>query len=250
MFLRLRTLGFTPVTLLSRFPPIGRVALAIPVAPLALALSALPDRARAAASEDVTYDFLSKSLTVRGYHVPKEGEKKSGLAAELDARTNGVATLGGHISKTCEGGTGSKLLASDWQRSLRSQGSEIFANGVLRIILTASLKDVFKGYGSSKAKALKTPEGQPIVFRLPSLPQGTISCGMVRIEFDGKRYEAAPVALGEPGEGAKVVNLLLGSGGLLKVSSPEDVSLLEKAKFPAEVTLEGEGIVIPVSQGG
>jgi len=222
--------SFLFVTLLAFFAPFS--------APAALASTL----------DDVTYDFVSRSLTVRGYYVPKQGDAKSGLAAELEARQNGVTALTRHLGKVCEGGTDNSHLASGWQRSLRSQGSEIYSNGVLKIILTSDLDKVFKGYSVARAKKLRTPEGEPIVFRLPALPQGSISCGSANFEFAGKKYAVSPVAL--PVEaGARRVNLLLGAGGVLKVSSPEDVSLLEKAKFPTDLQSEGEGLPLPVVGG-
>jgi hypothetical protein len=229
------------------------VSVCSPLIPLILFLGAAVtslafSAARGAPVEGVSYDFLSKQMIVHGYYVPKQGETKTGLAAELEARQNGIEVLGRHIGKACADGTANPRIASGWKGSLRSQGSEIFSNGVLRIILTANLKDVYRTFGSSKARNLKTPEGESIAFRLPSLPQGAISCGTVKVELFGKKYAAAPVLLGDDA-GAKTIGLLLGGGGVLKVSSPEDASLLEKAKFSEEALSEGDVLALPVVGG-
>lgn len=232
----------TPVSVCS---PLLPLLLFVGAAVTSLAYSV----ARGAPSDGVTYDFLSKQMTVHGLYVPKPGETKNGLAAELEARQNGIAALGDHLGKVCTGGTSNANLTSNWRQSLRSQGSEIFANGVLRIILTASLKDVYKPYGSSKAKALKAADGGSIVFRLPALPQGAITCGAVKADILGKKFLAAPVLVGAD-EGVKKVNLLLGGGGVLKVSSPDDNALLENAKFAEGLQTEGADIVaLPVVGG-
>jgi hypothetical protein len=205
--------------------------------------------ARGAPSDVVTYDFLAKQMTVHGLYVPKEGDVKTGLAAELEARQNGIAALGNHIGKVCEGGTANAMLAANWRQSLRSQGSEIFSNGVLKIILTASLKDVYKPFGSSKVKSLKGADGGNIVFRLPTLPQSVISCGAVKADILGKTFLAAPVLVGKE-DGMKKVKLLLGGGGVLKVSSPEDNALLENAKFLESLqTDEADVVALPVVGG-
>lgn len=205
--------------------------------------------ARGAPSESVSYDFSAKQLTVHGIYMPKQGEVKTGLAAELEARQNGIAALGNHFAKVCAGGTANENLVENWRSSLRSQGSEIFSNGVLRIILTGSLKEVYKPYSSNKVKTFKTPEGTNIVFRLPALPQGMITCGAVKADIVGQKFMAAPVFVGKDGS-AKKINLLLGAGGVLKVSSPEDNGLLESVKFAESVQTDGTGVVaLPVVGG-
>ena len=204
--------------------------------------------ARGAPLDAVSYDFLSRQITVYGLYVPKPEEAKGGLAAELEARQNGIAVLGAHLDKACEGGSENPRLSSAWKTSLRSQGSEIYANGVLKIILTASLKEVYKEFGSPKIKGFKTPEGEAIAFRLPSLPQSAIGCGTVKVEILGKKYSAAPIAVSRD-ESVKRVNLLLGGGGVLRVGSPEDGALLEKSKFFEEALTESEILILPVVGG-
>ncbi len=202
--------------------------------------------AHASTEAEVTHDFLGKQIRVHGYYAPQQGERKSGLAAEIEARQNGVSRLSDHLAKACAKEDG--RILEDWKAALRSQGSEIYSNGVLRIILTANLKDVYKPFVAGKSKVPKTAEGTPLVFRFPAVPQAAVTCGTVKIEFQGKKLTVAPVAMGAAAE-AKVVKLLLGSGGVLRVSSPEDNALLESARFGEDGGGESGVVILPIVGG-
>jgi hypothetical protein len=197
-----------------------------------------------AAAEDVRYDFANKTLTVYGFFSPKQGEKKEGLAAEISARAGAVATLSQALSKECTGPLQTLQPGANWQRALRSQGSEIYANGVLKIILTASLREVFKPHGSHKSKLAKTPQGETLVFELPLLPAGIVQCGTVGLNFDGKTLRASPVAV-ESSEKLRIVKLLLATDKSLAVASPDDVDALKAAGFSESVS---DGLVaLPIA---
>lgn len=198
--------------------------------------------------QNITYDFGNKQMIVHGYFAPANAQiKRSGLDAEMDARRDGVSALTDHLGKSCglkegESNTAGKDLRSGWNSALRSQGSEIYSNKALRIILTANLREVFSLYNNAKTKALQTPEGESVFFRLPKMPAQAVRCGLVTLALGAKKSVlAAPVSAGKKASG-KVVALTLSDAGVLQPATPEDLSLIQKTELGK---LEAEGATAP-----
>lgn len=76
-----------------------------------------------------------------GLYNQSQGGKISGLDAEAVARSEAMEYLAQYFKKTCE--ADSDLLAADWKKKFHSQGSVIYPNGVLKVLLEAKIKDVF-----------------------------------------------------------------------------------------------------------
>jgi hypothetical protein len=74
------------------------------------------------------------------YNQSHEG-KISGLDAEVVARSEAMEYLAQYFKKTCK--ADSDLLAADWKKKFHSQGSVIYPDGALKVLLEAKIKDIF-----------------------------------------------------------------------------------------------------------
>lgn len=175
----------------------------------------------------ITLDFALRQVQFFGVYAPESGNKRGGLDAEIVARRNGISYLNSKLQGSC----GKSVSAADqttsspsWQATVKSQGSEIFSNGVLKISLVAPIREIFKDV-ERKPSVLKTKEGAPIALRLPRLALANLKCGLVNLSVAGKTLAINPLS-GSTETGAKVVRLEMASG-VLQPATAADASLLE-----------------------
>ena len=181
----------------------------------------------------ITFDFSQRQVQFFGIYTPENGGKRGGLDAEISARRNGIANLNSKLTSLCNAGSAEQNVSlPSWQGSVKSQGSEIFSNGVLKISLVAPLREVFKNV-ARKPATLKTKGGAPLALKVPRLSLANIKCGLVSVSVGGKIIDLNPLS-GASESGAKVVSLEL-VGGNLKPASSEDASLLENSNLFASV---------------
>jgi len=178
---------------------------------------------------NITVDFQGKQIQFYGIYAPeKSNSRAQGLDAEIVARRNGIAHLNTNLMASC-GTTGEKTAAPSWQGVVKSQGSEIFANGVLKISLVAPIKDVLKETSKKKVQTLKSKEGSPIALRIPKVSTKALKCGMLTVNVAGRTVVLNPLS-GSNDSGAKVVNLTV-DGNVFKPSSATDLALLENSNL-------------------
>ncbi len=178
---------------------------------------------------NITIDFQGKQIQFYGIYSPeKSNSRAQGLDAEIVARRNGIAHLNTNLLSSC-GTSGEKTAAPSWQGVVKSQGSEIFSNGVLKISLVAPVKDVLKETSKKKAQTLKSKEGSPIALRLPKVSAKALKCGMLTVNVAGRTVALNPLS-GSNDSGAKVVNLTV-DGNVLKPSGATDLALLESSNL-------------------
>ncbi|NBW80498.1 hypothetical protein EBR21_01975 [bacterium] len=181
---------------------------------------------------NITFDFQGKQIQFYGIYTPsKSSQKTQGLDAEIVARRNGIAHLISFLTNSCEAGAQSdedseKAASPTWQGIVKSQGSEIYSNGVLKISLVAPIKDVLKGTAKKKSQALKAKDGSPLALKLPKMPASAVKCGMVNLTLGGRTVALNPLS-GSSDSGAKVVNLSLDGSSAVKPAGASDIALLE-----------------------
>lgn len=184
---------------------------------------------------NITIDFQNRQIQFYGIYSPgKSNARAQGLEAEIVARRNGIAHLNTYLTRSCDGATAEKTeeaaATPSWQTSVKSQGSEIYSNGVLKISLVAPLKEVLKNATKSKSSTLKTKEGTPIALRLPRLPASALKCGMLNLTLSGRTIALNPLS-GSTESGAKVVNLTLDGSSSVKPAGASDLALLENSNL-------------------
>ncbi|MEN9809327.1 MAG: hypothetical protein RLZZ488_894 [Pseudomonadota bacterium] len=181
----------------------------------------------------ITLDFQNRQIQFFGIYSPaKSSARAQGLEAEIVARRNGIAHLNSQLTRGCEGTQNSKpndTAVPSWQGAVKSQGSEIYANGVLKISLVAPLRDVLKSSGK-KSNALKSKDGSPLALKLPRLPVTALKCGVLNVSLGGKSVNLNPLS-GSTESGAKVVNLSLDGASGLRPASSADLALLENSNL-------------------
>lgn len=176
----------------------------------------------------ITFDLSSRQVQFFGIYSPDQGGKKAGLDAEIAARRNGIMNLSARLKGSCGGAEATQSTGPSWQGSVKSQGSEIFSNGVLKISLVAPMREVFKDVARTPS-TLKTKDGSPIALRFPRLTLANFKCGLLSINIAGKSVSVNPLSSSSD-SGAKVVNLEF-DGSALRPSSAADVSLLENSNL-------------------
>jgi len=201
-----------------------------------ISLTSLPVVASAAEIKNetaITLDFQNRQIQFFGIYSPaKSSARAQGLEAEIVARRNGIAHLNTQLTRGCEGAQNGKpndAAAPSWQGSVKSQGSEIFANGVLKISLVAPLRDVLKASGK-KSNALKAKDGTPLALKLPRLPATALKCGVLNVSLGGSLVTLNPMS-GSTESGAKVVTLTLDGSSGLRPSGSADLALLENSNL-------------------
>ena len=128
----------------------------------------------------ILFDFERSTVTV--YGAIQNDNTKTGLESEVAARKNGVQTMSDYLDKSCQGTPAwTPKRNTQISKALKSQGSEIYANGTLRIILSAPLKNVFDTEGTPQA--LKAGNYQNIGFKLPLIPGEILDCGKVPMDI-------------------------------------------------------------------
>lgn len=192
----------------------------------------------------IVYDFYHGSLLVYGVFRPEnDTAKKNGLQAELEARKEGVRIATEHLAKVCPKADSGERIAGDWRSSLKSLGSVIYPKGVLEIELSAPLKDVFKPLKNTRVTLPKTPEGEDIAFKIPTVPATTTRCGTIKLTAEGKSVQIFPLGVTRSDTPFKVVSLSLTSDGSLQPATAEDAALLQKSQFMQDLTSKGKGTV-------
>jgi hypothetical protein len=179
-------------------------------------------------SEAVKYDLSRNSVDFPGLFRADPKEPKSGLNAEILARQEGISNFEAILKKECSGGERSHRLIANWQGTVRSQGSEIFADGSLKIYLSSNFSNLFRKPKEDNHETLSTAEGQPILFSLGTLPSAAVQCGFVKLDFQGKVFELMPAFKSQKDNYYKI-SLLIGSQNTLKIPSSEAIAVLEKS---------------------
>ena len=188
-------------------------------------------------SSSLSYNFETKSIVVYGVHSATRG--KTGLDAELAARQDGVNVITQYLEKSCSSADSnspksnkSKSLSDNWQRAVKSQGSEIYANGVLRIILVAHLREVFKKYNSTKPLMIENDEGKSVVFQLPTIPPDSVHCGMLKLAVSPRQIvNIIPLPVNSGDQEIKIVKLTLSDSGILQSAKGEEADFIQKTEL-------------------
>jgi hypothetical protein len=182
----------------------------------------------------ITIDLQGRQVQFYGVYAPGTANSRvQGLEAEIAARRNGITHLNSFLNAQCGSAqseqSGEKAAFPSWQGAVKSQGSEIFANGVLKISLVAPLKDVLKDTAKKKSIRLKTNDGTSLALRFPKVPARALKCGLVSLNVGGRTIELNPLSVTSEA-GAKIVNLAL-DGAQLKPAGSADLALLENSNL-------------------
>ena len=190
----------------------------------------------------INFDFVSRQVVFYGLYIPKDENRTDGLSAELYARLDGIAHLTAKLQESCNGvpaaqGAVRPSTNAAWISSVRSQGSEIYTNGVLKISLTAPVREVFKEFPSSSF-VLKSKSGTQLSLRFPVIPLDKITCGKLSVSVGGKKADVNPFSLSKDSS-AQSVRLVF-QGNTLVPSKVEDIKTLEESNLFASVSVSGD----------
>ncbi|MEY2987143.1 MAG: hypothetical protein RJB13_664 [Pseudomonadota bacterium] len=186
----------------------------------------------------INFNFVTRQVVFYGLYVPQSENKADGLSAELYARRDGIAHLTAKLQESCNGipvseGTVRPSSNAGWISSVRSLGSEIYNNGVLKISLTAPVREVFKEFPSSSF-VLRSKSGAPLVLRFPVIPLDKITCGKLSVHVGSKKVDVNPFAVTRESS-AQSVQLVF-RGATLVPSKSEDIKTLEESNLFASLS--------------
>ncbi|MES2615909.1 MAG: hypothetical protein V4591_10890 [Bdellovibrionota bacterium] len=163
------------------------------------------------AKNNIFFNYSDMSVNSVGIFNPKVEEGKNGLNAELIARKNGIDNLAKYFESSCEGLDKSSLtVKNDWENKFRSQGTEIFSNGVLAVTLQAPMKQVFKTASNTK-KSIKTDDGEKIAFQTSEqIPLAAIRCGSLELNLgNNKKIHVIPMdSIKAPSTTTKIIHMV------------------------------------------
>jgi len=189
--------------------------------------------------ERITFDFTSMQVFTSGLYKPSEERKSaSGLEAETAARREGILFFSNYVESSCSG-IDNVSAKNSWQQVFRSQGSTVFPEGTLEILLRAPYSDVFQL--SSVAQAPHKEDGSKVVFVLPSsLPGSAVRCGAMVLELGQgksayivpkKKVEAA-IASDKDSKNKYIKLVFDDKKDVLRPEKPEEVSGLTLGPIP------------------
>jgi hypothetical protein len=183
----------------------------------------------------IIFNFPSKEVLFHGVFMPGQGNAKTqGLDAEIAARRNGIAHLNSFLASSCgqasveknEGVSGTP----SWQAVVKSQGSEIFSNRVLKISLVAPVRDILKNMSKTNVKTLQTKDGQQIALKLPKMPASALKCGLITLTLGSRNVALNPLA-SSTDSNAKVVQLIADGSAGVKPAETVDREILENSSL-------------------
>ncbi len=179
----------------------------------------------------VSFDFAKMTISIFGVFNSNQEEPKNGINAEVKARKNAITSLTTYFKNSCfnseKGQLGTK---SDWSSYFRSQGSEIYQNGVLKVTLSAPIRDILKTPTKRKT-VIKTDDGKKIAFSmLITVPGSAIQCGTVGLDLgNNKKVMIYPSDVVKEAIGLTVVKLVYDGKSDLKPATPADMAILQNS---------------------
>lgn len=181
----------------------------------------------------VNFDFVSRQVIFYGLFTPEGDGKQDGLSAELLARRDGIAHLTSKLQDSCSelpAAAGAIRPSSNggWISSVRSQGSEIYANGVLKISLMAPVREVFKEFPATSL-ALKSKSGAPLSIRFPIISIDKIKCGKLSLSVGARKIDVNPFLVSK--DAAEKTVRVVYRGDTFVPATPEDSKLLEESNL-------------------
>ncbi len=179
---------------------------------------------------EIHFDFKHMVILSSGvYNIKNEDDKNNGLNAEVNARKNGVLAFENYIQESCKNSNKLSLKIKDnWRNSFRSQGTEIYPNKTIVILLQANYKEIFQNSKKNNPKSFVTPDGQKIVFSLPEkISSKNISCGAIPFEYKNRTLFLIPnEQVTNPSDNNLIVSLVL-NGNFLKLKNNDDAKILD-----------------------
>ena len=167
-----------------------------------------------------TVNYSLDRLNFAGINKSSIKLRQNGLEAEILARRNGIEFLQNEFQAHCNNTT----VKPNWQDTVKSLGSEIYADHTFKIILAGSISDLIESPGSQAE--LLTADSQSLVFRIPTaVPFSSTRCGVLTLQLaDGKNINVFPrrYTRSKGAESYTTVSLALSkSGNLYPVGSSD-----------------------------
>jgi hypothetical protein len=190
-------------------------------------------------------NYLQDRISIDGVSSVPKGEKRTGLEAEIISRRNGIEALGGQLKKICK----DTSLSSNWKDLVRSNGSEIYLDQTIKILLIGKLSEVITATKDVAATQIVAADGKPLAFRIPAaIPLAGTQCGAVFLNLpDGGQLRVFPMR-GTASESQTIVTLASDKSRMaLQGAAQGDRDLLRNSNLPALVSqLQGQVLRLPL----
>lgn len=178
----------------------------------------------------VTFDFSKMTISTFGVSPTNQEEHNGSLKAEVSARKNALQNVEQYFKNTCgkieKGQLGTK---PGWEQYFHSKGSEIYANGIVKVSLTAPFRDILKSPSNSKKKPVATEDGKRVAFSMQlTIPGSSVQCGAMILDVgDNKKVLISPTRVVSAAIGMTEVKLIYDGKSELKAATPQDAAILQ-----------------------
>lgn len=131
-------------------------------------------------SSPAVANYLQDRISIDGISTVPAGEKRTGLEAEIISRRNGLDALGSELKKICK----ETSLSPNWKELVRSNGSEIYPDRTIKILLIGKLSEVITATKELSEAQVLSAEGKPLAFRIPgAIPLAGTQCGALNLNI-------------------------------------------------------------------
>lgn len=195
----------------------------------------------------ISFDFTKMSISAFGVFNVTQDIKGDSVAAEVNARKNALSNISNYFKNTCNKIEKNQLgTKPEWENLFRSQGSEIYANGFVKVSLAAPYRDVLKTPNSAKKKPVTTEDGKKIAFSmLLTLPGNAVQCGAIILDTgNNKKVLVSPAKVVSSPIGLTLVKLAFDGKSELKPATPEDAAILQNSTLAKDPYVPAS--VIPI----
>jgi hypothetical protein len=190
-------------------------------------------------------NYLQDRISIDGVSSVPKGEKRTGLEAEIVSRRNGIEALGGQLKKICK----ETSLSSNWKDLVRSNGSEIYLDQTIKILLIGKLSEVITATKDVAATQIVAADGKPLAFRIPAaIPLAGTQCGAVFLNLpDGGQLRVFPMR-GTASESQTIVTLASDKSRMaLQGAAQGDRDQLRNSNLTALVSqMQGQVLRLPL----
>lgn len=188
-----------------------------------------------------TISYGAGRINIAGVSRSGTRESRPGLAAEIEARRQGLERLEIELSKVCK----ETSLTESWKSAVRSSGSEIYADSAIRILLSAQIGEVIRAVSEIRPVSVEVPDGRPVVFRIPAqLPLLSTQCGAVGLSLGASQSVRVFPSRVKGAANATEIELIWNkSQSLLEPANPAAQKLLSQTTLATGAASFGTAVI-------
>jgi hypothetical protein len=190
----------------------------------------------------VTVFYDSQSMVTEGFYGMDPKSNKPGLEVEVLARQSAVQFLQNALETKCAGSL--FKLKTNWQSAVKSVRSEVFGNGVFKIVLVSYFKDVFQNYQELKSKS--SIKNKSLFLSMGPVDFNKTQCGLLNYTGSSGESSVSVLPMIAKSNGSQtVLAVQVDRDGKLRTSKSEETKLLEEMFIESKDKFTVVPVVVP-----